>query len=88
MPPIKKLAPQTAVTSVGGQSIAIRRDLADELPQIRAPRKNCDVTRGASSTGPLGLTLRFNNNSANLTASLNGLMRRGGFTKREARSHR
>ena len=32
--------------------------------------------------------LRFDDNGANLAASLNGLMRRGRFVKREARSHR
>src|SRR5258708_31645150 len=47
----------------------------------------CD-TEMPSSPDKLPDTLRFDDNGANLAASLNGLMRRGRFVKREARSHR
>ena len=40
-----------------------------------------------SATTAPDSALRFDDNGANLAASLNGLMRRGGFIKREARGH-
>src|ERR1044071_5001933 len=68
------------VTSVGEPALKLPSEASTPIDKGRRP--------STSGTTAPDSALRFDDNGATLAASLNGLMRRGGVPKREARRHR